>query len=90
MEIFSSQVFFVEVQHSLRARPIDDGQFRFRTVEPAVFVLGVPDQIAPELAVGVLASDGVDGLDQGVPRSGFGWRSLPVIVALLRVADHRG
>lgn len=58
-----SQVFFVKVQHPLRASSVDDGQFCLGAVESAVFVLRVPDEIAPQLAVGVLARHGVDGLD---------------------------
>lgn len=57
------QMLFVKVQHPLRASSVDDGQFCFGAVESAVFVFRVPDEIAPQLTVGVLACHGVDGLD---------------------------
>ena len=80
-------MFLVKVQHALRASSVNDRQFCFRAVESSVFVLRVPDQVTPQLTVGILASHGVDGLDEGIPCSVFRWRSLPVIVPFIRVTD---
>ena len=58
-----SQVLLVEVQHPLRASSVDDGQFCFRAIKSAIFVLRVPDDITPQLAIRILACHSVDGLD---------------------------
>ena len=83
---FLSQVLFVKMQHPLRARSVDDGQFGLGAVEAAVFVLGVPDQEPPQLAVGALTLDRLDGLDERVPRAVLGRRRLPLVVAFVRPA----